>query len=203
MLASLPKFPSTGNPISNPTRAIERRNYVLGRMLENRFIDQPSLRCGLIGRHRFPAHEPPVEVDAPYFAEMVRLEAMERLGNDALTDGYVVKTTLDSTRQEAANQALRGDLVTYDQRHGYRGAEAHVDLAADAGKTDWDKRARSTTTRSAGLVPGIVTESTHRRRGLSRRRPDGHARSRRSRLGAAAHRRRPPRRDAEARRATS
>ena len=56
MLASLPKFPSTGNPISNPPRAIERRNYVLGRMLENRFIDQADLRRGdQVARPRLPA----------------------------------------------------------------------------------------------------------------------------------------------------
>ena len=157
MLASLPKFPSTGNPISNPTRAIERRNYVLGRMLDNRFIDKAAYDQGIAAPDLAYPHEPPVEVDAPYFAEMVRIEAMERLGNDALTDGYVVKTTLDSVRQEAANQALRTDLVTYDRRHGYRGAEAHVDLAADSGKADWDK-ALLDYHALAGLVPGIVTQ---------------------------------------------
>src|SRR5690242_12937854 len=156
MLASLPKFPSTGNPISNPTRAIERRNYVLGRMLDNHFIDKATYDQGIAAPDLAYPHEPPVEVDAPYFAEMVRIEAMERLGNDALTDGYVVKTTLDSMRQEAANNALRTDLVTYDRRHGYRGAEAHVDLAEDSSNVDWDKALLDYHT-LAGLVPGIVT----------------------------------------------
>ena len=157
MLASLPKFPSTGNPISNPTRAVERRNYVLGRMLENRFIDQPTYDAAMKSADTAFPHEPPVEVDAPYFAEMVRLEAMERLGNNALTDGYVVKTTLDSTRQEAANKALRGDLITYDQRHGYRGPEAHVDLASGAGKSEWDS-ALLDYHAIAGLLPAVVTD---------------------------------------------
>ncbi|MGH8172748.1 MAG: penicillin-binding protein 1A, partial [Rhodanobacteraceae bacterium] len=156
MLASLPKFPSTGNPISNPARAVERRNYVLGRMLENRFIDQAAYETAVKEPDLAYAHEPPVEVDAPYFAEMVRLEAMERLGNNALTDGYVVKTTLRSTLQEAANNAIRTDLILYDQRHGFRGAEAHVDLAADSTEADWDKAL--TDYRSiAGLMPAIVT----------------------------------------------
>jgi penicillin-binding protein 1A len=157
MLASLPKFPSTGNPISNPTRAIERRNYVLGRMLENRFIDQPTYEAAVKSVDAAFPHEPPVEVDAPYFAEMVRLEAMERLGNNALTDGYVVKTTLDSTRQEAANKALRGDLITYDQRHGYRGPEAHVELAADAGKEAWESALLDYHS-IGGLMPAVVTD---------------------------------------------
>ena len=155
MLASLPKFPSTGNPISNPQRAIERRNYVLGRMLENRFIDQAAYDEAVKSPDLAYPHEPPVEVDAPYFAEMVRIEAMEKLGNNALTDGYVVKTTLDSMQQEAANKALRTDLLTYDMRHGYRGAEAHADLAAND-KAEWDK-ALLDYRALAGLTPGIVT----------------------------------------------
>ena len=159
MLASLPKFPSTGNPISNPTRAVERRNYVLGRMLENRFIDQAAYDVALKEPDLAFPHEPPVEVDAPYFAEMVRLEAMERLGNNALTDGYVVKTTLDSGAQEAANQSLRTDLMAYDQRHGYRGPEAHVDLADGAQQTDWDK-ALIDYRPLAGLVPALVTQTS-------------------------------------------
>jgi len=159
MLASLPKFPSTGNPISNPTRAVERRNYVLGRMLENRFIDQAAYDVALKEPDLAFPHEPPVEVDAPYFAEMVRLEAMERLGNNALTDGYVVKTTLDSGAQEAANQSLRTDLMAYDQRHGYRGPEAHADLADGAQQTDWDK-ALIDYRPLAGLVPALVTQTS-------------------------------------------
>ncbi|HVT32115.1 MAG TPA: penicillin-binding protein 1A [Rhodanobacteraceae bacterium] len=157
MLASLPKFPSTGNPISNPPRAIERRNYVLGRMLDNHFIDQATYDAAVKSPDGAYPHEPPVEVDAPYLAEMVRQEAMERLGNTALTDGYVVKTTIDSARQEAANAALRHDLMVYDQRHGYRGAEAHVDLPAAAAAADWDK-ALLDYRPVAGLVPGIVTQ---------------------------------------------
>jgi penicillin-binding protein 1A len=157
MLAALPKFPSTGNPISNLPRAIERRNYVLGRMLDNHFIDQASYDAAVKAPDAAYAHEPPVEVDAPYLAEMVRQEAMERLGNTALTDGYAVQTTIDSARQEAASAALRRDLMAYDQRHGYRGPEAHVDLPASAATADWDK-ALLDYRPLAGLVPGIVTD---------------------------------------------
>jgi len=132
---------------------------VLGRMLENRFIDQAAYDVALKEPDLAFPHEPPVEVDAPYFAEMVRLEAMERLGNNALTDGYVVKTTLDSGAQEAANQSLRTDLMAYDQRHGYRGPEAHVDLADGAQQTDWDK-ALIDYRPLAGLVPALVTQTS-------------------------------------------
>ncbi len=137
-LAAIPKFPSTGNPLSRPQRALERRGYVLGRMLENGFIERAAYAEAMAAADQASAHEPPVEVEAPYFAELVRLEAMERLGNAALSDGYVVTTTLDGDMQQAANRALRDGLEAYDRRHGWRGAEAHVELPAAAGSEQWD-----------------------------------------------------------------
>lgn len=157
MLASIPKFPSTGNPLSRPQRALERRGYVLGRMLDNHFISQADYDTAMNAPDLARAHEPPVEVDAPYFAELVRREAIDRLGNNALTDGYVVKTTLNAASQQAANDAVRGELMTYDRRHGYRGPEAHVDLVAGASQPEWDN-ALSDYRPMAGLVPGLVTE---------------------------------------------
>jgi penicillin-binding protein 1A len=158
MLASIPKFPSTGNPLSRPQRALERRGYVLGRMVENRFVGQADYEAAMKEPDLAQAHEAPVEVDAPYFAELVRQEAIERLGNNALTDGYVVRTTLNSPSQEAANRSLREALMSYDRRHGWRGAEAHVDLAADAAREQWDQ-ALADYRPLAGLLPALVTES--------------------------------------------
>jgi penicillin-binding protein 1A len=158
MLASIPKFPSTGNPLSRPERARERRGYVLGRMLDNHFIDKAAYDEAMAAPDTAQPHEPPVEVDAPYFAELVRLEVMDRLGNNALTDGYRIKTTLDSSLQEAANSALRKGLTIYDQRHGFRGAEGHVDLAADASTEQWSD-ALSAYRPIAGLTPALVTAS--------------------------------------------
>ena len=158
MLASLPKFPSTGNPLNNRARAVERRNvYVLQRMLENRFITADQYKQASSEPDLSYAHEPPIEVEAPYLAELVRRDALERLGNDALTDGYSVRTTIDSRAQDAANQALRDDLIAYDQRHGYRGAEAHIELAAPFTPAELDKKLDPYHP-VVGLIPGIVTE---------------------------------------------
>lgn len=158
MLASLPKFPSTGNPLYNRKRAEERRNYVLARMYENGFISEAEMKAAIAEPDKAYAHEPPIEAEAPYLAEMVRVEALDRLGADALTDGYSIKTTIDSRMQEAANQAVRGALIEYDRRHGYRGAEAHVDLAADATPEDFARELASFRA-IAGLIPAIVTET--------------------------------------------
>src|SRR5581483_841106 len=161
MLASLPKFPSSSNPLNNRARANERRNYVLQRMLENGFINEAQFKQANAEPDLSYAHEPPIEVEAPYLAEMVRLEALERLGNDALTDGYVIHTTLDSRDQDAANQALREDLLSYDERHGFRGAEGHATLSEHPAPAELDKLLDAYHP-VVGLIPGIVTESAEK-----------------------------------------
>ena len=157
MLASIPKFPSSGNPLHNPERALQRRNYVLTRMREVGFIDEPTFKAAVAEADRAHPHEPPVEVEAPWLAEMVRQEAIDRLGADALAAGYVAHTTIDSRLQDAANFAVRKGLMVYDRRHGYRGAEAKVPLPDDAGIPQWEA-ALASFRPVAGLQPGIVTE---------------------------------------------
>ncbi|MDE2084408.1 MAG: penicillin-binding protein 1A [Xanthomonadaceae bacterium] len=161
MLASLPKFPSSSNPLSNRARATERRNYTLQRMLDNGFITAAQFKQASAEPDQSFAHEPPIEVDAPYIAEQVRLAALDRLGNDALTDGYSIYTTLDSRDQTAANQAMRDDLIAYDERHGYRGPEAHFDLGAHPLPPDMDKRLDAFHP-VFGLIPGIVVDSSEK-----------------------------------------
>jgi penicillin-binding protein 1A len=161
MLAALPKFPSSSNPLSNRARAVERRGYVLQRMLDVGFITAAQFKQANAEPDRAYAHEPPIEVEAPYLAERVRQEAIDRLGNEALTDGYSVYTTIDARDQDAANQALRDALLAYDQRHGYRGPEAHLTLPAHPLPRDLD-RILEAYHAVVGLVPGIVTESTEK-----------------------------------------
>jgi penicillin-binding protein 1A len=163
MLASLPKFPSSSNPLSNRARATERRNYTLQRMLDNGFITAAQFKQASTEPDQSFAHEPPIEVDAPYIAEQVRLDALDRLGNDALTNGYSIYTTLDSHDQTAANQAMRNDLIAYDERHGYRGPEAHFDLAAHPLPQELDKRLDKDAFRPVlGLIAGIVVDSSEK-----------------------------------------
>ncbi len=161
MLASLPKFPSSSNPLSNRARATERRKYVLQRMLDNGFITADQFKQADAEPDRSYAHEPPIEVEAPWIAEMVRQDVLDKLGNEALTDGYSVYTTLDAHDQDAANQALRDDLITYDQRHGFRGPEAHIDLPEHPLPADLDKDLDAFHP-IVGLIPGIVIESSEK-----------------------------------------
>ena len=129
-LAAIPKFPSTANPISNPERARQRRdNYVLLRMRELGFITSAEEQAARATPMHASPHERPVEVYAPFVAEMVRLEMVERFGKDVLTKGYHVTTTIDPVLQAAADKAVREGLGTYDRRHGWNAkAMPHIDL---------------------------------------------------------------------------
>jgi penicillin-binding protein 1A len=155
MIAGLPKAPSRYNPIVNPARALARRNYVLGRMQDLGFIDEAAYQQAMNMPDDASLHGLSQEVEAPYVAEMVRAEMVARYGNGAYSEGFKVVTSIDSRLQAAANKAHRDDLLAYDERHGYRGPEAHVALADDSGEEQWlavlaDSREIN------GLLPALV-----------------------------------------------
>lgn len=130
MIAGLPKAPSTINPVSNKARAKERLDYVLGRMLERGFIDQAEFDLASQAPITASLHKPAVQLDAPYVAEMVRMQLVEQYGDVATTAGYKVITTIRDKNQAAANHALRSAVLEYDTRHGYRGPESQVQPAS-------------------------------------------------------------------------
>ncbi len=121
-LAALPKAPNNYNPVRNASAAVARRNYVLGRMADDGVI-APDLAAELRETPiRVVRSGAAAQVDAPYFAEQVRRELVERFGDSALYEGGLsVRTTLDPRLQNIARETLRAGLVTYDRRHGWRG----------------------------------------------------------------------------------
>lgn len=137
MVAGLPKAPSRFNPIADPARALERRNYVLRRMHELGHISNEVFNAALLDADNAALHALDIEVDAPFVAEMVRNAAVELYGEDAYNTGLKIYTTLDSRLQDAANTALRTGLVDYEARHGYRGPVQHIKLSAQAGEEEW------------------------------------------------------------------
>ena len=158
-LAAIPKFPSSGNPLSNPERAKERRDvYVLARMQELGFISaQEAAAARAVEMHATP-HERPIEVYAPYVAEMVRLEMVARYGGDVLTRGYHVTTTINPTMQAAAELAVRNGLSTYDRRHGWVKPAETYELAADEDTATTARRLRGIAPQG-GMLPAIVVRS--------------------------------------------
>ena len=161
MVAGLPKAPSRYNPIINPERAVLRRNYVLGRMRGLQFIDEDAYQDSLAAPVTASRHYPRVEANAPYVGEMVRANMVETYGTEVYNRGYRVFTTIDTNLQQMAKRALIDGLLAYDQRHGYRSAESHLELSyTDTGIIDLEKldEALSELNEIGGLIPAIVTK---------------------------------------------
>lgn len=157
-LAGLPKAPSRFNPVVNPKRAMERRAYVLGRMLALKFITKAQYDEAMSEQDHASVHAQPIKVEAPYIAEMVRSQMLARYGNQAYTAGFQVYTTLDAKLQDDANNALRDDLLAYERRHGFRGHIKHIDLPMNVEIEDTDEwqDALGTMVPLGNLTPAIV-----------------------------------------------
>ena len=141
-IAGVPKAPSRYNPIVDPQLATGRRAYVLRRMRELGYIDAATAEAANREPMQARAHAPLYDVEAPYVAEMARLELRQRFGANAETAGYRVYTTIDGRLQASANRAVRVGLIEYDRRHGWRGPAGHVDLPAH-GEPDYDEIGRA------------------------------------------------------------
>ncbi|KKB96788.1 Penicillin-binding protein 1A [Candidatus Arcanobacter lacustris] len=149
-LAALPKAPSNYDIEKNYDKAKIRRDWVLDRMGEEKFVPLDDIKA---------AQEKPIvfykrkdlkdNVKAEFFAEAVRREISNLYGAKSLYEGgLVIKTTLDPKLQNFAQKAFLKGLQDYDRRHGYRGAIKNLEsidnwqndlakMAADLSIYDW------------------------------------------------------------------
>ncbi|MBT5433359.1 MAG: penicillin-binding protein 1A [Rhodospirillaceae bacterium] len=131
-LAALPKAPNNYHPVNKTENAIERRNWVIVRMVEEGYAATEEALIAqnqTLGVDLTGAREPVV---AAYATEEIRREIAELYGSDALYEGGLyVRSTIDPTLQDAARRALRAGLSAYDRRHGWRGPLASMVLDAD------------------------------------------------------------------------
>lgn len=118
MLAGLPQAPSRNNPLKNPANALDRRNHVLQRMLEVGYITKAQYEAAIQAPITATYHGQPVQVSAPYVAEMARQTAVMMYGPRAYEVGLNIYTTIQSNLQNDATQALQSGLVAYAKRHG-------------------------------------------------------------------------------------
>ena len=122
IIAGLPKAPSTMNPLYSLKRSEERRNVVLSRMLDEKYISKEEYDAALKEPIVASYHGAKFEFRADYVTEMVRQEMVRRFGEEnAYTSGYKIFTTVLSKDQAEAQKAVRNNLIDYDMRHGYRG----------------------------------------------------------------------------------
>lgn len=135
MIAGLPKAPSSYNPIANSERAIQRRDYVLRRMLDLDYISRQEYEAAKAEPVSAALSNDAIDLEAPYVGEMVRSYMVERYGEEAYTNGFKVFVTIDPGLQLAAQDALRQALLDYEHRHGFRGPLEQIELSAE---TDFD-----------------------------------------------------------------
>src|SRR5271165_4477189 len=144
-LAALPKAPSQLHPFRQRERAIERRNYVIDRMVENGFATPAEGEAA----KKEPLNVTPRPTGAhifagEYFAEEVRREIQEKYGEKRLYEGGLsVRTTLDPKLQTIARKVMTDALVRFDENQGYRGPVTKIDMSGDWGTRLADIRALS------------------------------------------------------------
>jgi len=156
MIAGLPKAPSKYNPISNPERALIRRNYILSRMRILGYIEEEEFQVALNEPISAELHKTRTVAEAQYVSEQVRAQLFEQYGEEVYKAGLKVYTTIDGELQAAANSALRRALLDYDRRHGYRGVVASIDLGEVI--EDPFEEDLVSDDRVGGLRKGVVTE---------------------------------------------
>ncbi|MBY5411246.1 penicillin-binding protein 1A [Rhizobium leguminosarum] len=161
-LASLPKGPANYHPFRHPEAALERRNWVIDRMVENGYVSQPDGEeakkqpLGVTARTTGPSL-----FASDYFAEAVRRQLIDQYGEKVLYEGGLsVRTSLDPQMQLAARKALQDGLVTYDERRGFHGPIKQIDASGDWGKALADIPALSDVPEWRLAVVLAVSDST-------------------------------------------
>ncbi|PVE23192.1 penicillin-binding protein [Microvirga sp. KLBC 81] len=129
-LAALPKAPNNYHPFRQRQAAIERRNWVIGRMAENGYITPEQAEAAKkLPLNVTPRVVSPNSIASGYFAEGVRRDIAERYGEEKLYEGgLLIRATLDPKMQAMARKALVDGLVRFDEARGWRGAQQKLDL---------------------------------------------------------------------------
>jgi len=126
-LAALPKAPNNYHPVRRTEAAIARRNWVIGRMVEDGYVNAEAAMTAMARPLGVKPTGGTQIVDAGYFLEEVRKELAQRYGENGLYKGGLsVSTTLDPKLQDIAERTLKDGLIAYDLRHGWRGAPENI-----------------------------------------------------------------------------
>jgi len=158
LLAGLPKAPSRYNPLTNPDDALDRRAYVLRRMLELGHIDEATFADAKNAPLGASRHALRFSVDAPFLAEMVRQYMVDKYSELSYEGGYNVYTTLRARDQQAAEAALRKALLEYDRRHGWRGPVARENINRKTEPSRLDELLKEYPA-LGGLMPALVVHT--------------------------------------------
>ncbi len=127
-IAALAQLPSRVNPVKNPRRTLQRRNWILSRMLLLGYIDNEQYVDAISQEIKIAKNINLYDVDAKHLAELVRQEVIKRYGLRAYKEGWSVFTTVDSESQKKATESVLNELFSYDKRHGWREKDNYQDI---------------------------------------------------------------------------
>lgn len=153
-LAGLPKAPNNYHPLRHPAAALARRNWVIGRLMDEKLISPSEAKMAVATPLAMEKRGKSATVEADYFAEEVRRQLADRYGETILyRGGLSVRATLEPRLQKIADRVLRAGLEAYDRRHGWRGPVAHEDILEGSSWT--------------GILDGIPSQGNLRNRQLA------------------------------------
>ena len=134
-LAILPKAPERYGRKKYEDMAIERRNWVLSKMVENGWATPEAANAAKAKPLGLTKGASSIRnADAGYFIEEVRRQLLDRFGetaddgpNSVYAGGLWVRTSLDLQYQKAARDALRKGMLRYHGGRGWSGPVATLD----------------------------------------------------------------------------
>ncbi len=130
-IAALAQLPSRVNPVKNPRRTLQRRNWILSRMLLLGYIDNEQYINAISQDIKIAKNINLYDVDASHLAELARQEVIKRYGLRAYKEGWSIFTTIDSQSQSKAIESVNIELFSYDKRHGWREKDNYQDIFTD------------------------------------------------------------------------
>jgi penicillin-binding protein 1A len=158
MLAGLPQNPARNNPAVNPKAARKRQHLILKAMREQDIITEKQYQAALKEVLHVSTKGQEFDTHAEYVAELARQQVYAEFKEEAYTRGISVYTTILKADQDAAYESVRRNVLAYDQRHGYRGPEAFIDLPDDPDdREDAIDQALQKRRSSDRLIPAVVT----------------------------------------------
>ncbi|PIE47315.1 MAG: penicillin-binding protein 1A [Gammaproteobacteria bacterium] len=126
MIAGLPKAPSAYNPVKNPERALNRRNWILKRMQQLGYITSKQYQQAIAEPIGLKLYAEQIDTHMPYLTEMARIKLINKYGPRVINSGWRVRLTIDSHAQKNADKVVKRHLIRYDRLHGWRGALGNV-----------------------------------------------------------------------------
>ena len=138
-IAALAQLPSRVNPVKDPRRTLQRRNWILSRMFRLNYISEDEYKESISENILIANNINLYDIDAGYIAELVRQDIVNRYGLRAYKEGWSVYTTLNSESQRVSKESMMKELFLYDKRHGWRNKENFSNIFNDNQKQNLDE----------------------------------------------------------------